>query len=189
MCFTHLRRVPADDAATFGWVSSILLLSPIFSLLLTQDSTPGSTYELRKAREMSRQIFAMSSGSLRTPRGLGLPEDTVRQVELLNFLNFLALLQTLYAVRDRAEALASLHSYRDVPRGHVGLEQRDSGIGVYRQPRWRGRRRESFRASPTSPGTLRRSGAGSRTGSGVDSACPRCSPRPRRSPERGEPHF
>ena len=53
----------------------------------------------------------------------------MRQVELLNFLNFLALLQTLYAVRDRAEALASLHSYRDVPRGHVGLEQGDSGSG------------------------------------------------------------
>ena len=35
MCFTHLRRVSADDATTFGWVSSILLLSPIFSLLLT----------------------------------------------------------------------------------------------------------------------------------------------------------
>ena len=35
MCFTHLRRVSADDATTFGWVSFILLLSPIFSLLLT----------------------------------------------------------------------------------------------------------------------------------------------------------
>ncbi len=32
---THLRRVPADDATITGWVSSILLLPPIFNLLLT----------------------------------------------------------------------------------------------------------------------------------------------------------
>ena len=35
MCLTHLRRVPADDATITGWVSSILLLPPIFNLLLT----------------------------------------------------------------------------------------------------------------------------------------------------------
>ena len=37
MCLTHLRRVPADDATITGWVSSILLLPPIFNLLLTTD--------------------------------------------------------------------------------------------------------------------------------------------------------
>ena len=41
MCFTHLRRVSADDATTFGWVSAILLLSPIFNLLLTPDLHTG----------------------------------------------------------------------------------------------------------------------------------------------------
>ena len=35
MCFTHLRRFSADNATTFRWVSSILLLSPIINLLLT----------------------------------------------------------------------------------------------------------------------------------------------------------
>ncbi len=35
MCLTHLRRVPADDATITRWVSSILLLPPIFNLLLT----------------------------------------------------------------------------------------------------------------------------------------------------------
>ena len=35
MCLTHLRRVPADDATTTGWVSSILLLPPIFNSRLT----------------------------------------------------------------------------------------------------------------------------------------------------------
>ena len=38
MCFTHLRRVSADDATTIGWVNSRLLLSHTFMLLLT---TPG----------------------------------------------------------------------------------------------------------------------------------------------------
>ena len=38
MCLPHLRRVPAKDAITIGWVSSILLLSPIFYWLLTNSS-------------------------------------------------------------------------------------------------------------------------------------------------------
>ena len=40
MCLTHLRRVSADNAATFRWVNSVLLLSPIFNLLPTGVRTP-----------------------------------------------------------------------------------------------------------------------------------------------------
>ena len=53
MCFTHLRTVSADDATTFGRVSSILLLSPIFNLLLTSvgEWGPGLLDALREVED------------------------------------------------------------------------------------------------------------------------------------------
>ncbi len=61
MCFTHLRKVSADDATTSGWVSSILLLSPILNLLLTEANFTGaendySVYVMRQASRRSWRI-------------------------------------------------------------------------------------------------------------------------------------
>ena len=76
MCFTHLRRVPADDAATFGWVSSILLLSPIFNLLLTHGAVSAGMLRGQPASARIPSVhFGFRTGSPPPLRGRGRRQD------------------------------------------------------------------------------------------------------------------